>query len=241
MKKDTWPQKAIILAAGRGRRLRPYTDQIPKPLLPIEGRPMLDITLQAAAFAGITQAVIITHYLADQIKSSVGNGQKWGMSVSYTEQTEMLGTAHALQGTAAFIDEPVLILAADYILPLTYLHELKSFHLQQNHPQPITISLKQLSLAEQRSSSSIRYGENGRITEIIEKPAAGESASAHGASLIYIVPAAITDFLQNLELSSRGEYELPAVLNRMIQAGYPVRGLLQEKPAEWEPHFWPAE
>lgn len=241
MKEESWPRKAIILAAGRGRRLRPYTDQVPKPLLAVQGTPMLDMTLQAAAYAGITQAMIITHYLADQIKAFVGDGQKWGINIRFTEQSKMLGTAHALQQTVSFIDEPVFVLAADYILPHTYLHELKFFHLQHDHAHQITISLKQLSLAEQRSSSSIRYGKNGDITEIIEKPAAGESASNHGASLIYIVPADITEFLQDLDRSPRGEYELPAVLNRMIQAGYPVRGLLQAKPAEWTPRFWPTK
>lgn len=239
MKDKNWPRKAVILAAGRGRRLRPYTDHTPKPLLPVNNQPLLELTLQAAAYAGISQVVLVTHYLAGQIQAFVGDGTHWGLDVTFRYQETMGGTAQALQTAVDFIDEPLFILAADYILPLDYLQTLKMFYHQYSEPNRIAISLKQLSAAEQTKSSSVRYEPHGRIAEIIEKPTAAAIASNHAASLIYIVPAAIKQYLQTLELSARGEYELPAVLNCMISAGFPTRGLLQNKPAEWQPHMWP--
>lgn len=238
MKDKNWPHKAVILAAGRGRRLRPYTDHTPKPLLPVNNQPLLDFTLQAAAHAGVTQVVLVTHYLAEQIQAFVGNGTRWGLDVTFRYQHTMNGTAQALHTAVDFIDEPLFVLAADYILPLDYLQTLKTFYHQYSESHRIAISLKHLSAADQTKSSSVRYDTNGRIAEIVEKPTAEAVVSNHAASLIYIVPAAIKQYLQTLELSSRGEYELPTVLNRMISAGFPARGLLQNKPAEWQPHMW---
>ena len=91
------PRTAVLLAAGRGRRLRPHTDQTPKPLLPINGRPTLDYVLTAIAAADIHQVCLVTHYLEEQIVAYIGDGSRWGLSARFVHQPAMLGTGHALK------------------------------------------------------------------------------------------------------------------------------------------------
>lgn len=225
------PTRAIILAAGRGKRLRPFTDTTPKPLLPVDDRPTLDFILCALQQAGVTDVCLIVGHLGQQIRDYVGNGRSWRMEATYITQTQLLGTAHAIQSAADFIQSPCFIVAGDYILPTDYLHTLKQACLAAG--TDMGVSLKKLPEDELNSRSSIRFATDGTILEIVEKPAPGTAPSAIGASLIYIVPPAIKDFLERLEMSSRQEYELPTTINQMLAAGYTITGCIQAAPAEW--------
>ena len=77
---------AVILAAGRGQRLRPLTDRLPKPLVQVRGRALIDWRLQALADAGIEQVVINLAWLGEQIRTAVGNGDRWGLQIRYSDE-----------------------------------------------------------------------------------------------------------------------------------------------------------
>lgn len=225
------PGRAIILAAGRGKRLRPHTDYTPKPLLRIDGRPMLESVLLSLREGGVNEVCIVINHLAEQIKTFVGDGRNWQLNISYAYQKKPMGTADAVRCAADFIIEPCYILAADYALPLHFLSDLKNAYLEQSCP--LFASLKALASAELSQKSSVRFNENGQIAEIVEKPAPGQAPSPIGASLFFIVPVEIGRYLNKIPLSSRGEYELTDVLNLMIRDGFSMNGFLQPQPAEW--------
>lgn len=226
-------KKAIVLAAGRGKRLRPFTDHTPKPLLPWNGRPTIHTTLTALNNMGVRQVCVITHHLAEQIETFVANGLDWGLQAHCLRQEEMNGTATAVQCAADFIDGPTIIVAADYILPPNYLNDLHTAYLAAG--TPLATSLKALPEDQLGQRSSVRFAADGTIAEVVEKPAAGQAPSQIGASLIYIVPQEIRPYLTKLTPSPRGEYELPTVINQMVRDGYRLTGLLQPAPKEWQP------
>lgn len=226
-------KKAIILAAGRGKRLRPYTDHTPKPMLPWNGRPTIHTTLTALANMGVKDVCLITYYLAEQIEAFVADGSAWGVRACFVRQKEMNGTATAVQLAANFIDSPTIIVAADYILPPNYLQDLRAAYLEAG--TPLATSLKLLPADELGQRSSVRFATDGTIAEVVEKPANGQAPSQIGASLIYIVPPQIRGYLTELTASPRGEYELPTVINQMVRDGYKLSGLLQPSPQEWHP------
>jgi len=85
--------KAIILAAGLGKRMRPLTNELPKPLLHAGGKMLIEYHLEALANAGFKQVIINTHWCADKIPAALGSGEKWGLSLSYSHETELLETA----------------------------------------------------------------------------------------------------------------------------------------------------
>ncbi|MEW6684271.1 MAG: nucleotidyltransferase family protein [Nitrospirota bacterium] len=105
----------MILAAGLGTRLRPLTDRIPKPLLPIAGRPMIDYTLAWVAAAGVREVMINLHHMGDRIRQTVGR-ERFGLKISYSEEPVILGTGGGLKRVERFFaDSPFLVVNADVL------------------------------------------------------------------------------------------------------------------------------
>lgn len=238
------PKVAVLLAAGRGKRLRPHTDHTPKPLLPVDGRPTLDFVLEAVVRAGIERVCLVTHHLEAQIHDYVGDGSRWGLEAACVHQPQMDGTAGALRialaAQPAWFDGPFLLTATDYLFSADYLHALVVE--QQRTQAAIAVSMKRLNSAEMIGRSSVRFQETDDnmlvVEEIVEKPAPGEAPSSFGASLIYILPAAIREELPKLQKSPRGEYEVQGAINALIASGISACGLVQIAPSEWQiPNF----
>ena len=104
------------MAAGEGRRMRPLTERRPKPVLPIDGRPVIGTLLRELAEAGIERATVVTGHLAEQVEALVGDGSAFGISVSYVRQPEPLGSADAvLRAVHAGARPPLLAVAADTV------------------------------------------------------------------------------------------------------------------------------
>jgi NDP-sugar pyrophosphorylase family protein len=235
------PTSAVLLAAGRGKRQRPFTDQTPKPLLPVGKSNSLDMTLRAAGHAGLKRACLVTHHLEAQIRSFVGDGSAWGMRASFCHQAALRGSGDGLLSVLTnlpdWIDRaaPVLVAATDYLLPENALADLAAAHEAQGCK--ITVSLKECPPEELSTRSSVDLDKNWRVRRIVEKPAPGEAPSRFTASLIYILPPGIWDVLPSMEPSARGELELPAAVNLLLGAGMTAYGLLQPTPLEWSPEF----
>lgn len=103
------------MAAGEGSRLRPLTERWPKPLLPIDGRPVIATLLRELASAGVERAVVVTGHLAEQVEALVGDGGAFGLGVGFVRQPSGLGSADAVQRALAVIEPPFLVTAADTV------------------------------------------------------------------------------------------------------------------------------
>lgn len=105
---------AMILAAGRGTRLRPLTDRVPKPLLHIAGRTLVEHHLERLAALGIERVVINLHHLGEHIRAALGDGERWGMALQYSPETELLETAGGIRAALPLLGpEPFLVLNGD--------------------------------------------------------------------------------------------------------------------------------
>jgi MurNAc alpha-1-phosphate uridylyltransferase len=119
--------KAMILAAGRGERLRPLTDRTPKPMLMVRGRPLLEHQLDWLARAGIHDVVVNLHHLGDQIRDHFGSGSEFGVAIQYSEEEELLETGGGIVKALPLLDrEPFLVLNGDIFttFPFTALHAM---------------------------------------------------------------------------------------------------------------------
>lgn len=106
--------KAMILAAGLGQRMRPLTDHLPKPLLPVAGKPLLQYHLENLQAAGIREVVVNLAYLGEKIREFVGDGSRWGLTVSYSEESEPLDTGGGLLHALPLLGEqPILLINGD--------------------------------------------------------------------------------------------------------------------------------
>ena len=230
-------RSAILLAAGLGKRQRPYTDSTPKPLLPVHGRPTLDYVLKAVKRAGIERVCIVTNHLEEKIFAYVADGSHWSLDVAFAHQNELRGNGDALLSvpTDWLHHETMMVVATDYILGENSLVELVEAHI--DHGADITMSLKACPIEELSARSSVEVDSDWHVKKIIEKPGREEILSPYAASVMFIFPPAIRDYLSKVEQSPRGEIELQTAVQRMIEDGYRAYGLLQPAPQEWTPEL----
>ena len=228
-------KSAVLLAAGRGKRQRPFTDKTPKSLLQANGRATLDYILAAVSHAGVERVCIVTNHLEEKIIGFVGDGSKWKLEVTFAHQNELRGSGDALLSVPRswIRAEPVMVVATDYILEENVLLDLVRAH-EQRHAD-ITMSLKECPVDELMKRSSVELDSDWRVTRIIEKPEHMEILSPYAASVMYIFPHAIWNYLPRIKASVRGEIELPDAVQMMIEDGYKAYGLLQPAPKEWTP------
>ena len=104
---------AMILAAGRGERLRPYTDSCPKPLLKVKGKALIEYHLEALAKAGVDSVVVNVSWLADMIEDRLGDGTRYGMRISYSHESEALETAGGIVQALALLDDRFIVINGD--------------------------------------------------------------------------------------------------------------------------------
>jgi len=224
---------AVLLAAGRGKRQRPFTAETPKSLLQANGRATLDYVLAAVLHAGVKRVCIVTNHLEEKIFEFIGDGSKWNLDVTFAHQKELRGSGDALLSVSHqwVRDESVIVLATDYILEENVLLELIKAH--EQYGAEITMSLKECPVNELMVRSSVEVDSDWRVKRIIEKPKRDEVLSPYAASVIYIFPQGIWNYLPRIKPSVRDEIELPEAVQMMIEDGYKTFGLLQPAPKEW--------
>ena len=230
-------QSAILLAAGRGKRQRPFTDVTPKPLLPVRGRATLDYVLRAVQHAAVRRVCIVTHHLEEKIFEYVGDGAKWNLNVTFAHQRELRGSGDALMAVPNNWrgDESFMVVATDYILEPEILRELVEAH--ERVGADITMSLKECPVEELLSRSSVEVDSAWRVKRVVEKPSRAEILSPYAASAMFIFPPEIWEYLPGIQPSLRGEIELQSAVNMMIDNGFKAFGLLQQAPEEWKKEF----
>jgi len=123
--------EVVIMAGGKGMRLRPYTENCPKPMLPVNGKPMLEILLERCIASGFKHFHLSVNYLKEQIIDYFQDGDRWGVSINYLVEDKPLGTAGSLQLLPNGMQEPFLVLNGDILTHFNPLQLLR-FHNEQN-------------------------------------------------------------------------------------------------------------
>lgn len=228
-------RSAVLLAAGRGKRQRPFTDVTPKPLLAVHGRPTLDYVLRAVSKAGMERVCLVTNYLEEKIFEYVGDGSQWNLAASFAHQSVLRGNGDALLSVpqAWIKNEPVLVAATDYLLEENALLELVRTY--EANQADIVMSLKECPVEELSARSSVDVDAEWRVKRIIEKPKREEIMSPYAASILFILPPQVWEYLAKVTPSERGEIEMQAAIDAMIQDGFKAVGVLQPAPNEWDP------
>lgn len=157
------PLRAVVMAGGYGTRLWPLTDEVPKPMLPVGDRPLLEVIIGQLQSAGIRQVVLTTHYKKDTITNYFGDGNGFGVEIRYIEEDEPLGTAGAL-GLLDASEEPLLVINGD-ILTRVDIRAMLDFH--REHQADMTVAVREQRL---RLPYGLVETEGVAITGIQEKP-----------------------------------------------------------------------
>lgn len=155
--------QAIILAGGKGSRLKPFTNTIPKPLVPVGERAILEIVLLQLKAAGVTRVVLAVNHLSHLIRAFFGDGQQLGLEITYSQETEPLGTAGPLR-LVDDLEENFFMLNGDLLTTLDY-KELMKVHIDGGHKATIGTYEKELKV-----DLGVLKTENGLLRDYIEKP-----------------------------------------------------------------------
>ncbi len=116
--------KAVILAAGEGSRLKPFTATRPKVMIPVGDKPILEYVINALQESGITDLIMVVGYKREKIMDYFSDGHKWGVNIVYVEQFQQLGTAHALRQVSHMINDRFLVINGDTIIDSSAIKEI---------------------------------------------------------------------------------------------------------------------
>ena len=224
---------AVVVAAGRGTRLRPLTDQIPKALIPIQGVRLMDYILRGLSECGVGEVLLVIRHLGHMIRETYGDSA-FGMSLRYVEQGKESGTGAALLAAEGMIaptdrgarsggNEPFMLLWGDILAdPMNYRRLLNKY---ADHPCDL---LSMLNWMDDPAAGAAVETDGDRIVHIEEKPPPGKASSNWNQAGLFICRSAMFDAVRECGLSPRGEIEFTAGVQKLIEQGKDVRWLALE-------------
>jgi len=205
-------EQAVILAAGRGTRLGPATARIPKPMLDVGGRPLIDRIIGSLAAAGIRKLVVVTGYLADRLENHLAGGSP--LPIAFVRQAEPTGTAGAAGMARRFVgQEPFLMCWGDIATAPDHFAQVLSAW-EPGGAGAVGVN----EVADVRQLSAVVFDARRVITSIVEKPS-GPPPSRWNSTGILALTSRIWPHIARLDPSPRGELEMTDAISSMIDAG----------------------
>jgi NDP-mannose synthase len=200
-------RRAVILAGGSGSRLAPYTTVLPKPLMPVGDRAILDVIVRQLRAAGVERITIAVGHLAHLVQAMFGDGERYGVAIDYHEEDEPLGTAGPL-ATIDALDETFLMLNGDVLTTIDYGALVDAHGAAENI----------LTIATHDRSVDVDYGvihanDSNRIVGYDEKPTLGYTVSMG----VYVLEPSVRS-----HVPGNRRFDLPDLVLALLEAGEPV-------------------
>lgn len=196
------PLQAVIMAGGFGTRLRPLTDDLPKPMLPVGNRPLMEKTIDQLKGSGIRKIHLTTHFKEEVITDHFQDGRDFGVEINYLKENEPLGTAGSLSLLEP-TDDPILVINGDILSRVNYRAML---HFHQEHDASMTVGVRQYEF-------KVPYGViatngDGVVTEISEKPVVRNFVNAG----IYLMNGRVLDLVPK-----DSPFDMPDLIQRLLE------------------------
>ena len=226
--------KSVILAAGKGTRMKELTNDVPKPMLRVQGKPILEHILAGLVASGIREVFIVTGFRAEVIEEYFGDGAKWGVRLAYGRQVEQDGTGKAPELAKEFVGGDSFLLTYGDILvkPETYQRMLARF------AEADFAGLVTVTGSEDVTKGGLNFFDEGFcLRRIVEKPTSEQVEQLRldgwlkpGDTVwynagIYIFKPSLFEFTAKLHKSPRGEYELTDAINALLETNHRIAGL----------------
>lgn len=209
-------RKALILAGGKGTRMRPFTYEMPKPMIPVKGKPLVQHIIELCRKHDIREIILSIGYLGDKIREHFGDGAHLGVDIKYVEEREEMGTAGPLNLARDLLDGPFLMFNGDVISNID-LADFISFHTDKKGLA--TIALTQV---EDTSAFGVARLKGDRIVGFIEKPKKGEQSKLINAG-VYLLEPEVLDYMPKGKAMIETDV-FPKLSNEGNLYGYPFDG-----------------
>jgi dTDP-glucose pyrophosphorylase len=210
--------KAVLLAAGRGTRMRELTQELPKPMLQVRGKPVLQLIIEGLRDANLTEILVVVGWHAEVVCNFFGDGSKLGVRLQYATQIVQDGTGKVVELAREFVGRDPFVLSYGDILIAP-----------ENYPRicaalpgaEAVVSVKRNEDVTQ--GGAVFVNENFELIDLREKPKPGEPTSPWYNAGIYAFRSNIFDYIAKLERSPRGEFELTEAIRNLALAGNKVQ------------------
>jgi NDP-sugar pyrophosphorylase family protein len=226
--------KAIILAAGKGTRMRELTNELPKPMLKVHDKPILQHIIEGIAAAGVKEFFIITGFKAEVIEDYFGDGAKWGLRIAYGRQTVQDGTGKAPELAKEFVGPSPFFLSYGDILvdPKTYKDMVHRYN-EDYFSGVLTVTGSE----DVTKGGLVFFDEKFRMKRLVEKPSPAQldelkrdGSIKPGDTFwynagVYIFRPSLFEFTAKLQKSPRGEFELTDAISGLAASNHPIAGM----------------
>ncbi|MHA1725647.1 MAG: nucleotidyltransferase family protein [Promethearchaeota archaeon] len=225
--------KAIVLAAGKGVRMKPYTDIYQKTMIPVHDKPLLEYIIQGLIKAGFKKIIIVVGYKKEQIINYFGNGSKWNVQIDYVVQEPLNGTGGAVLFCEHLIQENHFFLTwGDILVPYKIYKQIVEVFKKEKEDFILVANY----LNNLHKGCAI-FCENNHVINMIEKPPKNYKTSNLNNCGIFIFSREIFEVLKSLEYSERGEIEIPdALITGIRQKNWKVR-VIKMTPSQFRGDF----
>jgi dTDP-glucose pyrophosphorylase len=218
--------KAVILAAGRGTRMRELTADLPKPMIEVRGKPVLQHIVEGLHDAGVNRFLIVVGYRADVVRNFFGDGSRDKIDIDYTTQEKQDGTGRVVELAKSFVANSPFVLAYGDILldPANY---KRIVDLADDVEAVVSVTRGE----DVSKGGAVFVNERMELVDLREKTKPGEATSLWYNAGLYAFRPSIFGFTAKLKPSPRGEYELTDAIRELAQSGKKVQAL--ELTGEW--------
>ncbi len=207
--------KALVLAAGKGVRLEPLTTTRPKHLIDVCGRPILEHSFRALKSAGISEVLVVTHYMSGAIRERFGDGKGLGLKIEYAEQKSLLGTGDAARFAESYVKEDFLLVYGDLLFEADAIRRV----LEAFAEEKPSVAVAVVQVKNPESYGIVELENDKQIKRIVEKPKHEDAPSNLANAGIYVFSLEILQKLKEISASSRGEYEIPDAISALLKEG----------------------
>jgi len=218
--------KAVLLAAGRGTRMRELTSGLPKPMIKVRNKPILLHIVEGLQIAGIKNFLIVVGYHGDAVQSYFGDGTCFGLRITYVTQVVQDGTGRVVDLARDFVGDSPFILSYGDILV-----DPGNYKMMADLPEDIEAILTVKRNEDVSKGGAVFLNDQMELIDLREKPKLGEPTSPWYNAGLYAFRPSIFEFTAKLERSARGEYELTDAIRDLAHSGKKVKAL--ELSGEW--------
>jgi UDP-N-acetylglucosamine diphosphorylase / glucose-1-phosphate thymidylyltransferase / UDP-N-acetylgalactosamine diphosphorylase / glucosamine-1-phosphate N-acetyltransferase / galactosamine-1-phosphate N-acetyltransferase len=218
--------KAVVLAAGRGTRMRELTNDVPKPMIEVRGKPVLQHIVEGLRDAGVRRFVIIVGYHAETVRNFFGDGRHHNVDIEYATQTVQDGTGRVVNLARNFTGESPFILSYGDILISP-----ENYERVVNLPDVCEAIITVTRGEDMSKGGAVFVNEQMELVDLREKPKPGEPTSPWYNAGLYAFRPSIFEFIARLKPSPRGEYELTDAVRDLARSGRKVKVI--QLTGEW--------
>lgn len=203
-------KQAVILCAGLGTRLRPLTNTMPKPMIPILGKPLLEWNIEQFKKHGVTEFFINLYYLPDAIRDYFGDGTKWSVKINYFQEKDILGTAGGVKNFVDILDEEFFLIYGDMISLMDYSKMADEFS-----KYPSAIGIQTMQKTDNYVDADVaELAADGSYLKIHVKPHTESYPNAYRMKGVFVLKRGILDYVPDNTFYELGKQLLPEIVNQ---------------------------